>query len=287
MDASSPPSDAERELDELRRRAYGPHPDIQADPAALARLTELEAARTASPPQRRRHRDQRTRCSRGWRASCRLHPDRPGADRPDSATSIAPVAASSADSPRSLWHRLTATRARRSSFVAGALVAVLALAYTVAWLVRPHPDATLHPIADEPDGVVLSMLRFPRSGCRPLQHPRLPTVSGSRTLVLRGHAGLSLLHAHRPFRSLGRRRQLRAAWGRSFCRHRRVARSGRRRHGRPPGREHHPVPLPRRLGGRLPLSRVRGRLRLGPRPHDPRTPHQEPGTFRILLTLRR
>ena len=50
MDASSPPSDAERELNELRARAYGPHPDIQADPAALARLTELEAAHIASPP---------------------------------------------------------------------------------------------------------------------------------------------------------------------------------------------------------------------------------------------
>jgi hypothetical protein len=42
--------------------------------------------------------------------------------------------------------------------MAGALVASIALAYTLVWLVGPHPDATLHPIADEADGVVLSML---------------------------------------------------------------------------------------------------------------------------------
>ena len=37
-------SDAERELNDLRARAYGPKPDIEADPAAIARLIELEAA---------------------------------------------------------------------------------------------------------------------------------------------------------------------------------------------------------------------------------------------------
>ncbi|MGX5771556.1 hypothetical protein ACWKWN_12445 [Microbacterium trichothecenolyticum] len=41
---SSRPSDIERELDGLRARAYGPDADIDADPAALARLVELEAA---------------------------------------------------------------------------------------------------------------------------------------------------------------------------------------------------------------------------------------------------
>jgi hypothetical protein len=157
MDASSSPSDAERELDELRRRAYGPHPDIQFDPAALARLTELEAARTASPPdgadteigEPAAAADGAPVAVSAWAAS--------RADRPDPAAAIAPVVASSEGSPRSLWHRL---RARRSSFVAGALVAFFALAYTVAWLVGPHPDATLYPVADEADGVVLSLLEF-------------------------------------------------------------------------------------------------------------------------------
>ena len=45
MDGPATVSAEERELRELRARAYGPHADIQRDPAALARLTELEAAR--------------------------------------------------------------------------------------------------------------------------------------------------------------------------------------------------------------------------------------------------
>jgi hypothetical protein len=42
-------SNSDRELDDLRARAYGPHPDIEADPAALARLIDLEAAHVAMP----------------------------------------------------------------------------------------------------------------------------------------------------------------------------------------------------------------------------------------------
>ena len=41
-------SDAERELNDLRARAYGPKPDIEADPAAIARLIELETAHVAA-----------------------------------------------------------------------------------------------------------------------------------------------------------------------------------------------------------------------------------------------
>lgn len=153
MDASSPPSDAERELDELRRRAYGPHPDIQVDPAAMARLTELEAALTASPPdgadaeigELGAAEDDASVAETAWTAS--------KTDRQDSE-------ASGEDSPRSLWQRLTASRARRGSFVAGALAALLALGYAVAWLVGPHPDATVHRIPAEADGVVLSLLGF-------------------------------------------------------------------------------------------------------------------------------
>ncbi|WP_120494508.1 hypothetical protein [Microbacterium phyllosphaerae] len=39
---------AEEELRELRARAYGPHADIETDPAALRRLQELESSRAAS-----------------------------------------------------------------------------------------------------------------------------------------------------------------------------------------------------------------------------------------------
>lgn len=44
VEGFSRPSDADREFQELRRRAYGPDPDISVDPPALARLREIEAA---------------------------------------------------------------------------------------------------------------------------------------------------------------------------------------------------------------------------------------------------
>ena len=46
------PSDAGRELDELRARAYGPDHDIDGDPRALARLRELEAVHLADVERR-------------------------------------------------------------------------------------------------------------------------------------------------------------------------------------------------------------------------------------------
>ena len=161
MDASSPPSDdADRELNELRARAYGPHPDIQVDPAALARLTELEAAHIARSPDGADAEigapaaavDHAPAGDSAWTA--------PRADRWGSAVGFAPAVTSSGGSPRSLWHRLSAARAGRGPVVAGAVVAILALAYTVAWLIGPHPDATLHASADEADDAVLSMIGF-------------------------------------------------------------------------------------------------------------------------------
>jgi len=161
MDPSSSRSDAERELDELRRRAYGPHPDIQSDPAAQLRLTELEAARTASP---------RTATGTGTDVTTPAAAPDSGPvahptwtriiNEPDSTISIAPVAESRSGSTSSTWRRLTGTRVRRYSFMAGALAVFLAGVFTVAWIVRPHPDATVHPIADKADVVVLTMLDF-------------------------------------------------------------------------------------------------------------------------------
>ena len=148
MDASSPPSESERELNELRRRVYGPHPDFQADPTALARLEELEAARRAGPPDS-------ARTGIGEPAAAA-----DGAPGPDPART-----ASREDPPQSLTGRFTARRARRSSFVAGALVVffalALALAYSMASLVgQPRPDAVLHPVADE-DNEVFETMSFP------------------------------------------------------------------------------------------------------------------------------
>ncbi|MET0843718.1 MAG: hypothetical protein ABWY23_07695 [Mycetocola sp.] len=44
--------------------------------------------------------------------------------------------------------------------MAGAMVAVLALVNTVVWLVGPHPDAASHPVTDEADPLVRSLLAF-------------------------------------------------------------------------------------------------------------------------------
>lgn len=154
MDASSLPPEAMRELAELRRRAYGPHHDIEDDPTALARLTELEARRDARSVEGAGT-DESIASWEGapdaafaWSGS--------DAERPDSTADIATPAASFGASSRSLWHRTTATRARRSWLLAG-LGITLGLAYTVEWL-RPDPDATLHQIADEGDEVVFSIL---------------------------------------------------------------------------------------------------------------------------------
>ena len=49
MEDPSTHSDADRELNDLRARAYGPDSDIHADPAARARLIELEAAHLSIP----------------------------------------------------------------------------------------------------------------------------------------------------------------------------------------------------------------------------------------------
>ena len=160
MDPSSPRSDAQRELDELRRRAYGPHPDIQSDPAAQVRLAELEAARSAGP---RALTDTDVRTPAAAPDSGSVAP--PTRTRfidevPDPATSIAPVAESRIGSMWSIWRRFTATRVRRYSFIAGVLAVLLAAVFTVAPILRPHPDATLHPIADEADSDVLTMLEF-------------------------------------------------------------------------------------------------------------------------------
>lgn len=144
MDTSSQPSDDKRELDALRRRAYGPNPDIQTDPAALARLEELEAARKAVPPDA-------ADTGLGEPAAAA-----DGAPSPDPAWT-----APREGTPQSLWRRLTAARARRSPLVAGALVVFLALAYTMASLVgQPRPDAILQPIADEAENAVFKTLSF-------------------------------------------------------------------------------------------------------------------------------
>jgi len=133
MEVTPTPRDLERELEYLRARAYGTHPDIQDDPAALARLAELEArahdTAVAAPPE-------------AHAAPHAVPADAEPAARPGEGR-----AASS-------WRRLASSRAGRTWLAAGAglaVVAVVAVAYGVAWLAGPHPDATLQPTNGEAD----------------------------------------------------------------------------------------------------------------------------------------
>ena len=81
MEDPSTHPDADRELNDLRARAYGPDSDIHTDPAARARLIELEAAHLSIPattphidsgltPRRRCGAAHRSRESCGGTRSC-------------------------------------------------------------------------------------------------------------------------------------------------------------------------------------------------------------------------
>ena len=147
MDGSSFSSDLERELSELRARAYGPHPDIQDDPGALSRLFELEEAHSRS-------RDPTVADVRPAAvAATGSQPVGANAvstadERP--AESLTGRDESPVDDSRRLssdsrmsWPRLAAMQYRRVLLAACALVILLALAIAVTWFVQPHPDATL------------------------------------------------------------------------------------------------------------------------------------------------
>jgi hypothetical protein len=155
MDVPALPPDAERELDDLRRRAYGPHPDIQSDPAALARLTELEAARAGRPSGVSNLTEPADGARPGGSAR-----DPSVADQDDPNGGIEPEEEYSDAATRTLWQRLTGSRIGRGLALAGALAVIIALAFGLARLVVPQPDATLHQFADEADDAVLSVLDF-------------------------------------------------------------------------------------------------------------------------------
>ena len=113
MEGLSRPSDADREFHELRRRAYGPDPDISVDPPALARLRELEAANRTD-----------------------VNPLPVASARGSAADSEAPAEAASTKHPVPKWSRLY--------WIGGALVLVGGIVTTTLLLSPPRPDATLH-----------------------------------------------------------------------------------------------------------------------------------------------
>jgi hypothetical protein len=127
-DGSSRPSDIERELDGLRARAYGPDADIDADPAALARLVELEAAHLGA--------------ARAARSA-----------RPAAVALAAPAEVASGTT-----QGIARPGAVRAWAIAGA-VALFAILLTAAvWNFPTVPDATLRQIAVEANSDIIRVL---------------------------------------------------------------------------------------------------------------------------------
>ena len=162
VDGSTHRSDADRELSELRARAYGPDRDIGGDPAALARLRELEAVHGADVERRA---DSITSGSAAARdvtppvapAATASSADEAGAE---STRSREPAQSTRAKTGRmrSLWQRATATWWSRLAWAAGALVAAGAVVATVLLVSAPRPDATLHPTAAQADDQVRTLV---------------------------------------------------------------------------------------------------------------------------------
>jgi hypothetical protein len=134
------PTDADRELDELRARAYGPDADIAVDPAALARLRELEAAHRADAERRA------------------VPPTRESAAGTEAAPTAAPepLRTGKEGSSRSLLQRATAMGRSRLAWAGGALIIAGGVVATAFLISAPRPDATLHPTAAAADDLVRS-----------------------------------------------------------------------------------------------------------------------------------
>lgn len=155
------PSDAGRELDELRVRAYGPDHDIDGDPRALARLRELEAAHLADV-QRRANALTSDSSARTESAKVGAHsvigfaeaqgPHSPG---PAVAALSQPVRDSSLGS---LLRRATRTWWGRLVWVAGMLVVAAAIVVAALLILTPRPDATLRLTAVEADDQVRTLV---------------------------------------------------------------------------------------------------------------------------------
>ena len=124
--------DAERraELSALRRRAYGPEPDIAGDEAALRRLSALEraAARTDGPVLPTR---------------AQAH-EIPGAD--SSAPDTADVAVVDDDAPPAEDVRPNRFPARPLTRWGIGALAVLVIMVALLAAFAPRPDAVLHPV---------------------------------------------------------------------------------------------------------------------------------------------
>ena len=160
-EGSPRPSDTERELAELRARAYGPEADIEADPAAMARLAELEAAHLSAVT----------------------------AERAGGSTVVAPVpAAASAEPTRDPRPAGARRPSRRAGVVIGATVLVGALA-AAGWNLVPRPDATLQQIAVEANSDIIRVLSAQGRGPVPSTLRRFEPYHDVRVWSVEDHAG--------------------------------------------------------------------------------------------------
>lgn len=147
MDEHAAPSDAERELRDLRARAFGPNADIMDDPIALARLDELERAAAAA-----RAPAVVTSESAPSEGPADAVPAAGARPVPEPEQESAPIAATG--SGASIWRRATTTTTGHLLLVAAGAVAAVSIVYGVISSFGPRPDATMHPIAAEPDSQV-------------------------------------------------------------------------------------------------------------------------------------
>jgi len=156
-------SDAEREFRELRIRAYGPDADIHGDPAALARLAELEVAHALVS---------RAAPSEVPPASGIVSTPLPGA-RPGPAHSAmdsvsvsvsVPVPVPTVDPRQTLWQRATTTRWGRLRLIGGPLVGILGLAWAVSGALAVHPETTSPPADAEPESIVYPVSQYAGNG---------------------------------------------------------------------------------------------------------------------------
>ncbi|HKP07780.1 MAG TPA: hypothetical protein VJU58_11065 [Microbacterium sp.] len=128
---SSRPSDTERELDTLRARAYGPDADIDADPGAMARLVELEAAHLAA-----------VTAVRAAGATADVDVD------VDAVAVAAPV----------IEFPHEASRRHRAWLSAGVIVLCGIAVAAAVWNLAPRPDATLREAAVEGGSDIIRVL---------------------------------------------------------------------------------------------------------------------------------
>ncbi len=157
-EGSSRPTDTERELNVLRARAYGPRADIYADPTALARLIDLEAAAALTRTTQRSLGAVATAAD----ASSTASPGalNPAAADPGSAAGGGIEELTSPPKRRAQFSWRGARRARNGTWWAVAGVAVIASigAAAVVWLGGPRPDASLQRTAADANSTAMAVL---------------------------------------------------------------------------------------------------------------------------------